>query len=92
MLQKQWVLCYAVEEEQGLTDQFMEGAKVREDPPGRWLFVCDADNGLVAELRVLVPYGKSQGWISEEGKLEARNKAFEDDVMKLWGILEEFKV
>lgn len=69
----------------------MEGVKAREDLLGMWLFVCDADGGLVAELRVLGLCAKKQGWVSGEGKLEAQNKAFEDDVMKQWGMLEEFK-
>lgn len=81
-----------MEEEQDFTDRFMEGAKVKEDLLGMWLTVCDTDDCLVAELRVLGLYGKKQGWISGEWKLEAQNKAFEDDVMKQWGMLEEFKV
>ena len=75
MSQKQQVLCCVVEKELGLTDQFMEGGKGERGPSGH-VGVCDVDDCLEAELRVLGLYGKKQGWISGDGKMEARNKAF----------------
>ena len=89
MSQKQWVLCYVVKEEQGLTGSVYGGGEGERGPSGH-VAVCAGDR-LVAELRVLGLYGKKQGWINGEGKLEAQNKAFEDGVMKQWGMLEEFK-
>lgn len=91
MSPKQWVLYNVMEEEQGLQDQFMEGAKVRGDPWHVELSVCEAEDGLVAELGVLGLSCRKWGWINREGKLEAQNKASEDDVMTQRRMLEEFK-
>lgn len=76
MSQKQWV-----EEEQDLQDQFMEGASVRGDLGIAEFSVCEADDVLAAGLGFLGLNSRKWGWISRKQKLEAQNKASEDDMV-----------
>lgn len=68
------------------------GGKGERGPLGMWSFLCvRLMMFLAAGLGLLGLTSRKWGWISRKQKLEAQNKASEDDVVTQRRMLEEFK-